>query len=127
MPYIIPQFDHYVETPFSPTEDNFFNCDVDRPSPDTPVDDRMIFANHNLNKNIAGVLVPDKDNAASTNSVGNIRQQTEICVADHGRNPNVVMVSFRSVSVGKMANQRLQLDFVSEGEVIQAQRELNGL
>lgn len=91
--YIIPEWDHYFETPFSPTSDNFFNCDVDRPDPDTNPDDRMIFVNHNLNKNIAGVLVPDKDAAADTNSIGNIQQQTEICVADHGRNPNVVMVS----------------------------------
>ena len=54
----------------------------------------MIFANHNLNReSIGGIKVPDQDNAADTNSVGNIRQQTEICVADHGRNPNVVMVS----------------------------------
>ncbi|KAI6781116.1 uncharacterized protein J7T54_003284 [Emericellopsis cladophorae] len=110
VPYIIPQYNHYVETPFSPTKDNFFNCDVDRPSADTPVDERMIFANHNLNIDIAGIKVPAPLHAADTNSVGNIRQQTESCVADHGRNPNVVM-----------------LDFVTEGNVVQAQRELNGL
>lgn len=94
MPYIIPQFDHYVETPFSPTDDNFFNCDVDRPSPDTPADDRIVFANHNLNRDILGVLVPDREAAPDTNSAGNIRQQTDICVGNYGRNPGVVMVSF---------------------------------
>lgn len=94
MPYIIPEFDHYIETPFSPTSDNFFNCDVHRPSEDAPVDERMIFVNHNLNKKIIGdVLVPDQDAAADTNSEDNILRQTDICVEKHGRNPNVVMVS----------------------------------
>lgn len=96
VPYILPQFDYYVETPFSPTEDNFFNCDVDRPSAGGSVDNRMIFANHNLNRDLLGILVPAQSAAASTNSVGNIRQQTEICVANHGRNPNVVMVRTRT-------------------------------
>ncbi|CAG9939734.1 unnamed protein product [Clonostachys rosea f. rosea IK726] len=110
VPYILPQFDYYVETPFSPTDDNFFNCDVDRPSKDTPAAGRMVFANHNLNEEIAGILIPDQLRASQTNSQGNIRQQTEICVSNYGRNPNVVL-----------------LDFVSEGEVIAAQKTLNGL
>jgi hypothetical protein len=94
VPYIIPEFEHYIETPFSPTSDNFFNCDVHRPSEDAPVDERMIFVNHNLNKKLLGdVLVPDQGAAADTNSEGNILQQTDICVEKHGRNPNVVMVS----------------------------------
>lgn len=92
VPYIIPQFDHYVETPFSPTSDNFFNCDVDRPSVGGSADGKMIFANHNLNKSVFGILTPDQDAASETNSVGNIFQQSEICVANWGRNPNVVMV-----------------------------------
>ena len=53
----------------------------------------MIFANHNLNKALGDILYPDKDAAADTNSVANIRKQTDICVDKHGRNPNVVMVS----------------------------------
>lgn len=53
----------------------------------------MIFANHNLNLDILGLLLPDQDAAKETNSVSNIKQQADICVADHGRVPNVVMVS----------------------------------
>jgi hypothetical protein len=53
----------------------------------------MIFANHNLNLDVFGLLLPDQDAASETNSVSNIKQQTDICVANHGRNPNVVMVS----------------------------------
>lgn len=108
MPYIIPQFDHYVETPFSPTDDNFFNCDVDRPSPDTPVDNRMIFANHNLNKKLGSILLPDQIDAADTNSVANIRRQTDICVDKHGRNPNVVMVSVLSLCICVCCGRGLQ-------------------
>lgn len=95
VPYILPQFDYYVETPFSPTQDNFFNCDIDRPDGGS-ADNRMIFANHNLNLDIFGLLLPDRDAASETNLVSNIKRQTEICVADHGRNPNVVMVSLRA-------------------------------
>lgn len=96
MPYIIPQFDHYVETPFSPTKDNFFNCDVNRPVNGGSANNRMIFANHNLNLNIAGILIPNQGAAADTNSVANIRRQTDLCVSKHGRKPNVVMVSLPS-------------------------------
>jgi hypothetical protein len=93
VPYILPQFDHYVETPFSPTSNNFFNCDVDRPVAGGSASNRMIFANHNLNLDLFGLIIPAQSLASQTNSVNNIRQQTEICVANHGRNPNVVMVS----------------------------------
>ncbi|KAL2201926.1 PLC-like phosphodiesterase [Sarocladium strictum] len=109
VPYILAQYDYYVETPFSPTEDNFFNCDIDRPDGGSSKD-RMIFANHNLNLDLFGLLLPDQDAAEETNSVSNIKQQTDICIADHGRVPNVVM-----------------LDFVTKGEVIEAQKQLNGL
>lgn len=90
----MPQYDYYVETPFSPTEDNFFNCDVDRPNAGGSADGKMIFANHNLNDEFIGILVPAQDAAADTNSVANIKQQTDICVGNYGRNPNVVMVCF---------------------------------
>jgi hypothetical protein len=111
VPYILPNFDAYVETPFSPTKDNFFNCDIDRPSKGASVNNRMIWANHNLNTKLLGsILVPAASQASQTNSLGNIRQQTEICKTKYGRNPNVVM-----------------LDFVSEGQVIEAQKVLNGL
>ncbi|KAK0383865.1 hypothetical protein NLU13_7957 [Sarocladium strictum] len=90
VPYILPQFDYYVETPFSPTKDNFFNCDIDRPEGGSS-DNRMVFANHNLNLDILGLLLPAREAASETNSISNIKQQTDMCVADHGRNPSVVM------------------------------------
>ncbi|RYP29597.1 hypothetical protein DL767_006649 [Monosporascus sp. MG133] len=111
VPYILDQFRYYFETPFSPTEDNFYQCDIDRPA-GASADGRMIFANHNLNIRLPllNILVPAMDEAQDTNSVASITRQTDICESNHGRVPNVVM-----------------LDFVSEGEAIRAQNILNSL
>ncbi|RYP83375.1 hypothetical protein DL770_005395 [Monosporascus sp. CRB-9-2] len=70
VPYILDQFHYYFETPFSPTKDNFYQCDIDRP---------------------ADILVPAMDDARDTNSVASITRQTDICESNHGRVPNVVM------------------------------------
>ncbi|RYP56271.1 hypothetical protein DL771_012058 [Monosporascus sp. 5C6A] len=109
VPYILDQFRYYFETPFSPTKDNFYQCDIDRPA-GASADGRMIFANHNLNIRLPllDILVPAMDDAQDTNSVASITRQTDICESNHGRVPNVVM-----------------LDFVSEGEAIRAQNTLN--
>jgi hypothetical protein len=87
----------------------------------------MIFANHNLNLDLFGLLLPDQDAAEETNSVSNIKQQTDICIADHGRVPNVVMVSACFLLAVFIMLIPLQLDFVTKGEVIEAQKQLNGL
>lgn len=59
----------------------------------------MIFANHDLNHDIFGVLIPAQDEAADTNSIDSITQQTNICSDNYGRVPNVVMVSSHPVCV----------------------------
>lgn len=86
------EFKYFFETPFSPTEDNFYQCDIDRPS-DATADGRMIWANHDLNDSILGILVPAQDDAEDTNSLDSITKQTDICSSNYGRPPNVVMVS----------------------------------
>ena len=53
----------------------------------------MVFANHNLNIDIAGILISAPGQAEDTNSVANIKKQTDICVSKYGKNPNVVLVS----------------------------------
>ncbi len=53
----------------------------------------MIFANHDLNYDIFGILIPAQSEAAETNSVDSITMQTNICKERYGRNPNVFMVS----------------------------------
>ncbi|XDG04590.1 hypothetical protein ABKA04_004205 [Annulohypoxylon sp. FPYF3050] len=110
VPYILDEFGYWFETPFSPTKDNFIQCNIDRPS-GASADGRMFLANHNLNVEILpDVLIPDPLQAGDTNSIDSITSQTNICVQNYGRNPNVVL-----------------LDFVNVGDTIAAQNQLNGL
>ncbi|KAI2463322.1 PLC-like phosphodiesterase [Annulohypoxylon bovei var. microspora] len=110
VPYILDEFGYWFETPFSPTKDNFIQCNIDRPS-GASADGRMFLANHNLNIEILpDILIPDPAQAADTNSIDSITSQTNICVQNYGRNPNVVL-----------------LDFVSKGDTIMVQNQLNGL
>ncbi|KAL7623437.1 hypothetical protein AAE478_007119 [Parahypoxylon ruwenzoriense] len=96
VPYILDEFAYYFETPFSPTEDNFIQCDIDRPD-GAKADDRMYLANHNLNVEILpGVLVPDPLHSAETNSIESITSQTDICMKNYGRYPNVVLRRYDS-------------------------------
>ncbi|RYP51940.1 hypothetical protein DL768_002816 [Monosporascus sp. mg162] len=99
VPYILDQFRYYFETPFSPTEDNFYQCDIDRPA-GASADGRMIFANHNLNIRLPllNILVPAMDDAQDTNSVASITRQTDICESNYGRVANVVMVGYGLLS-----------------------------
>ena len=140
MPYILDEFKYYFETPFSPTKDNFYQCDVDRPSADTDPEGRMIFMNHNLNiELLEGLLVPAPSDAEETNSLDDIFKQSDICQDNHGRAPNVVMVSgpislpcitrpvCPSPPHAMLTMGRLQLDYISEGQAIEAQDILNGL
>lgn len=109
VPYILDEFIYYFETPFSPTEDNFVQCNIDRPS-GASADGRMFLANHNLNIEILpDVLIPAPLQASDTNSVASITEQTDICKQNYGRYPNVVL-----------------LDFVSQGDTIAVQNQLNG-
>ena len=65
-----------------------------RPSADADPNGRMIFMNHNLNiKLFEGLLIPAPSSAENTNSVDDIFRQSDICTDNHGRVPNVVMVS----------------------------------
>ena len=64
-----------------------------------------------LNVEILGITVPDRVHAARTNAArgnGSIGAQAELCSGLYGRGPNVVLV-----------------DFVDQGEIMEAQRALN--
>ena len=70
-PYILDEFHHMWETPFSPTDDDF-PCTIDRPSNFNAKQARrkMYIANHNLNTELFGdILIPDKDAIEDTNAV----------------------------------------------------------
>lgn len=72
VPYILDEFNHMWETPFSPTDPEF-PCTVDRPSSLSAKEakERMYIANHNLNTEIFGldILIPARDKIEDTNSV----------------------------------------------------------
>ncbi len=72
----------------------------------------MYIVNHFLDINFFGILIPDRDKADTTNAAtgeGSIGAQASLCKTTYGKKPNFVLV-----------------DFVDQGQVIQAQDALNG-
>ncbi|GIJ84389.1 hypothetical protein Asppvi_003232 [Aspergillus pseudoviridinutans] len=112
VPYILNEFNYYFETPYDVTDATFPSCSIDRPS-GASADGRMYIVNHFLDVDILGILVPDRLRAPQTNAVsgsGSIGAQSALCSSLYGRKPNVVLV-----------------DFVDQGQVMQAQAALNGV
>ncbi|CAJ2503232.1 Uu.00g106260.m01.CDS01 [Anthostomella pinea] len=113
VPYILDEFNtYYFETPFDPIQDQLSSCGIDRP-PDASADGRMILANHNLNYKLPltdDTLIPEKLSAIDTNSVKSIMAQVDTCVGSYKRYPNVVL-----------------LDWISVGDAMKAQNQLNGI
>ncbi|RHZ49727.1 hypothetical protein CDV55_100132, partial [Aspergillus turcosus] len=112
VPYILDEFSYYFETPYDVTDPTFPDCSINRP-PGASAAGRMYIVNHFLDVDILGILVPDRLRAPLTNSVsgsGSIGAQSALCSSLYGRNPNVVLV-----------------DFVDQGQVMQAQAALNGV
>ncbi|KAI1179264.1 PLC-like phosphodiesterase [Nemania sp. FL0916] len=109
VPYILDEFAYWFETPFDPLEDQLTVCNVDRPA-GASSDGRLILANHNRNVEFIGIDLPDLADAGTTNSVDSIMAQANTCKSETGRVPNVVL-----------------LDYVSIGEVQDAQNQLNGV
>lgn len=73
----------------------------------------MYIVNHFLDIEIFGVKIPARERADQTNAAtgeGSIGDQCALCRSLYGRNPGVVLV-----------------DFVDQGEVLKAQRMLNGV
>jgi hypothetical protein len=72
----------------------------------------MYIVNHFLDVDILGVLIPDRDRAATTNAAtgeGSLGAQATECEALYNRAPNAMLA-----------------DFVDKGDVIEAQNALNG-
>ncbi len=156
VPFILDEFAYYFETPFNTLDPTFNQCSIDRP-PNAKPEGRMYIVNHFLDKKLmeggvpedveeqgkgmveeqgkgmvedvvsgfAGIfgrkrglgdeiVVPFREKAEETNAKGggegSIGEQVERCEGLYGRRPGVVL-----------------LDFVDEGEGVEAQRVLNGL
>ncbi|KAI1809542.1 PLC-like phosphodiesterase [Poronia punctata] len=101
-PWLLDQFSQMWETPFDPT-DQSFPCDVQRP-PDlarADAENRLSFANHNLNFNLSvlgvDLLVPARtmlnvtNNATGTGSLG---ASANNCLEKWGRPPNFLNVDY---------------------------------
>jgi hypothetical protein len=133
VPYILPQFDYFFETPFNTLDASFSQCAIDRGPKDSGGDGLMYIVNHFLDIEVGAdvleipdkildlvvpdeskrVLIPDVDSNFVTNAVtgdGSIGAQAELCKGIYGRWPNVLLV-----------------DMFSRGDVFQAQHRLNGL
>ncbi|KAJ5824611.1 hypothetical protein N7447_006951 [Penicillium robsamsonii] len=109
--YIQDEFAYYFETAYDVTDATFSNCSIDRPS-GAAATDRMGIVNHFLDVDVLGIKIPARHQAGTTNAAtgrGSIGAQAALCAGLHGRAPNVVLV-----------------DFVDKGDVITAQKNLNG-
>lgn len=58
----------------------------------------MVLVNHFLDTNLSGILIPNRDAANVTNTVGSIMSQANICSSLYQRNANFILVSALVVS-----------------------------
>lgn len=133
VPYILPQFEYFFETPFNTVDPLFDQCKFDRGPQGRGSDGLMYIVNHFLDIEVGAdvlhipdeildlvvpdeskrVLIPDVDSNFATNAAGgngSIGSQADLCKRVWGRWPNVILV-----------------DMFSRGEVFEAQHRLNGL
>ena len=117
VPYLLPEFLYFWETPFDMTDPSFPQCIVDRPG--GVVEDpalahqRMYIVNHYLDTEMMGMDVPDRRDARKTNAASgseSIGAQVSLCRKEHGRAPKGILV-----------------DYFENGDVLKVQDALNGL
>lgn len=111
-PYILDEFSYFFETPYDTTDPTFPECTLNRPAGASP-DGRMYIVNHFLDLDILGIDVPDTAAIAATNAAtgsGSIGAQVSICQGLYGHNPKAVF-----------------LDFIDQGQALQAELTLNGV
>ena len=116
VPYILPEFLYFWETPFDMTDPSFPQCIIDRPPSlaERPAlaYQRMYIINHYLDTEMLGMDVPDRRDAQKTNAATgseSIGAQVDLCQQEHGRAPKGILV-----------------DFFDKGEVFDVQDALNG-
>ncbi|ORY61278.1 PLC-like phosphodiesterase [Pseudomassariella vexata] len=112
--YILDEFTSVVNSPLisshnSTTDASFPQCSIDRPS-GASASGRMYLVNHYLDTEIFGIDIPNAAAAATTNSASSILAQANLCAGLYRRNPNFII-----------------LDWISVGDAIAVQNELNGV
>ena len=108
-PYILDEFAYFFETPFNTLDPRFAQCTLDRPPKASP-NGRMYIVNHFLDVELAGILVPNREAAGTTNGARSIGAQVALCEKSYHRAPVSILV-----------------DFIHKGEVLTAQNNANGL
>ena len=112
VPYILDEWAHFFETPYTQEDQDFAQCMLDRPA-DGRSGGRMYLVNHTLNVGLLGhgvIAVPDRIHEKMTNAAQTILKHADLCLATWGRKPNVILV-----------------DRFHKGDVFKAQDVLNGL
>ncbi|KAG6811933.1 hypothetical protein H0H92_005162 [Tricholoma furcatifolium] len=105
--FILPQFDMVWEDPYSSTNEDF-PCRVDRIYGSLSVEDHANMINHNLNTNLIpignGILISDRADARTTNSIHSIMAHANGCAPYAGGNaPNFVLLDYVNVGHGREA------------------------
>ena len=109
-PYLLNEFDHVFENPYTYTDPNTFSCDAQRPNSNTASllsEGMMPLQNHFLDvAEPFGITIPDTANAPLTNApassangtkIGSIAQSTTNCTKVWGRTPTFVLVDWFNV------------------------------
>lgn len=86
-----------------------------------------MLVNHFLDKNLSGILIPNRDAADITNSATSIMAQSNICTGLYGRSPNFILVSTPVMPQVYVFPDILQLDWMSVGDGMPVQAAMNGL
>lgn len=136
VPYILPEFSFFWETPFDVTSwSDFDSCDINRPDallksykattsadPSSPAfktaqqqrQQFMYIVNHFLDTKLwGGIMVPDRKDVAKTNAMrgeGSVGAQVQLCSDTWGERPWGVLV-----------------DYFEKGQVVKLQNQLNGV
>jgi hypothetical protein len=116
VPYILSEFEHIWESPYSVT-DPTFPCKLDRIAGNLVPEQHMYLVNHSLNMALKlpfapPIIVPNVFRASTTNGIESILRHADACRSipeSGGRAPNFVL-----------------LDWVDSGQVIEAGERLNG-
>ncbi|KAF2157175.1 PLC-like phosphodiesterase [Myriangium duriaei CBS 260.36] len=125
VPYILDEFAHMWETPFSP-QNISFPCDLQRPPSLTNLtearDDYMYLANHNLNQAVSfagtSFLIPNSAFINTTNAAGYdtgmMGLMANNCQAEWaGRPPNWLLVDYYNANNGSVFEVAARLNNVT--------------
>jgi hypothetical protein len=116
VPYILPEWDYFFETPFSQTDASTLSkCEWDRPySGGNP--ERMYLLNHILDKKgIFGIPFPNSvEENGKINAPESIDAQANVCHSKWGRMPNVILVD--NFDVGDVFKAQDKLNNIKEAK-----------